>query len=35
MEYDLDPALATLLVTAGIPLAFVTLPLWHFALVAT
>jgi predicted permease len=32
MEHKLDPALVTLMVGIGIPLSFLTLPLWWFAL---
>jgi len=28
-EHELDPPLLTLMVGIGIPLAFLTLPLWH------
>ena len=31
-EYDLNPKLAALLVGVGTPLAFLTLPLWHWLL---
>jgi predicted permease len=34
MENDLDPPLATLLVGVGIPLSFLTLPVWHQLLLA-
>jgi hypothetical protein len=32
MEHKLDPPLITLMVGIGIPLSFVTLPLWHAVL---
>jgi predicted permease len=32
MDNDLDPPLATLLVGIGVPLSFLTLPLWYLAL---
>ena len=32
MDNDLDPPLATLLVGLGVPLSFLTLPIWHQAL---
>ena len=34
MENDLDPQLATLLVGLGVPLSFVTLSIWYYALLA-
>lgn len=34
MEHELDPPLLTLMVGIGIPLAFVTLPVWHRLLLA-
>jgi hypothetical protein len=32
MDNDLDPPLATLLVGLGVPLSFLTLPVWHLIL---
>ena len=32
MEHDLDPQLVTLMVGIGIPISFLTLPLWRQAL---
>ena len=34
MEHKLDPPLVTLMVGIGIPLSFLTLPLWWYALQA-
>jgi malate permease and related proteins len=32
MEHDLDPPLVTLMVGVGIPVSFLTLPLWWYVL---
>jgi predicted permease len=32
MERDLDPQLVTLMVGIGIPLSFLTLPMWRYGL---
>ncbi len=33
MDHELDPPLLTLMIGVGIPLAFLTLPVWHYVLV--
>ncbi len=32
MQYDLDRDLATMMMGVGIPISFITLPIWHYLL---